>query len=144
MTGPERQETKMSDWTLTKTRLAGGVWEGVLSGGAAGAAPPRIEVKYLQERLEGVEVVVCPGTEEWVLRVPVPADRIADGVQTFLIRDGDSGEVLDSFALLAGEALSQDIRAEMALLRAELDLLKQAFRRHCRETTDPGAADQID
>jgi len=30
MTGAERQETKMSDWTLTKTRLAGGVWEGVL------------------------------------------------------------------------------------------------------------------
>ena len=89
-------------------------------------------------------MVVCPGTEEWVLRVPVPADRIADGVQTFLIRDGDSGEVLDSFALLAGEALSQDIRAEMALMRAELDLLKQAFRRHCRETSDPGAADQID
>ena len=134
----------MSDWTLTKTRLAGGVWEGVLSGGTPGAAPPRIEVTHLQERLEGVEVVVCPGTEERVLRVPVPADRIADGVQTFLIRDGESGEVLDSFALLAGEALSQDIRAEMALLRAELDLLKQAFRRHCRETTDPGAADQID
>jgi hypothetical protein len=32
----------------------------------------------------------------------------------------------------------------MALLRAELDLLKQAFRRHCRETRDPAAADQID
>ena len=47
-------------------------------------------------------------------------------------------------ALLAGEALSQDIRAEMALMRAELDLLKQAFRRHCRETSDPGAASQID
>jgi hypothetical protein len=30
--------------------------------------------------------------------------------------------------------LAEDIRAEMDLLRAELDLLKQAFRRHCVET----------
>lgn len=134
----------MSDWTLTKTRLAGGVWEGVLSGGKPGAAPPRIEVTHLQEPLEGVEVVARPGNEGWTLRVPVPADRIADGFQTFVIRDGESGAVLDSFALLAGEALSQDIRAEMALLRAELDLLKQAFRRHCRETSESAAADQID
>jgi len=144
MSDPDRQDKKMRDWTLTKTRLAGGVWEGVLSGGTPGAAPPRIEVSHLQEPLDGVEVVACPGDEGWTLRVPVPADRIADGVQTFVIRDGESGEVLDSFALLAGEALSQDIRAEMALLREELDLLKQAFRRHCRETTDPGGADQID
>ena len=35
---------------------------------------------------------------------------------------------------LAGEALAHDIRAEIDLLRAELDMLKRAFRRHCLET----------
>jgi hypothetical protein len=30
--------------------------------------------------------------------------------------------------------LEEDIRAEVSLLRAELDLLKRAFRRHCAET----------
>jgi hypothetical protein len=30
--------------------------------------------------------------------------------------------------------LDEDIRAEVDLLRAELDLLKRAFRRHCSET----------
>ena len=54
---------------------------------------------------------------------------IADGVQTFLISDKRSGETLDSFALMSGDALSYDIRAEMALLREELDMLKRAFRR---------------
>jgi hypothetical protein len=42
--------------------------------------------------------------------------------------------VLASFAFLAGDALSEDIRAEMDLLRDELDMLKRAFRRHCVET----------
>jgi len=124
----------MSDWTLTKTRLFEGVWEGVLVGGAPGAAPPEIEVTHQQEPLAGVEVTARPDCDGFGLRVPVPADRIADGVQTFVIRDSASGSVLDSFALVAGDALACDLRAEISLLREELDLLKRAFRRHCNET----------
>ena len=123
----------MSDWTLTKTRLFEGVWEGVLSG-EAGANAPEIEVTHLQQPLDGIEVIERPASGDWALRVPVPADRIADGVQTFVIRDRTSGTVLDSFSLVAGDALANDLRAEIALLREELDLLKRAFRRHCLET----------
>ena len=47
----------------------------------------------------------------------------------------DWEEVLGSFTLIAGEALGDDLRAEVSLLRAELDMLKRAFRRHCLETT---------
>jgi hypothetical protein len=107
------------------------VWEGVLSGEAEGA--PEIEVTHLQEPVAGVEVIARP-EGDWVVRVPVPAEKISDGVQTFVIRDRRSGDTLDSFTLLAGDALSFDIRAEMALLREELDLLKRAFRRHCLDT----------
>lgn len=121
----------MSDLTLTKTRLFEGVWEGVLSGEPDGA--PEIEVTHLQEPVAGVEVIARP-EGDWVVRVPVPVERISDGVQTFVIRDRRSGGTLDSFTLLAGDALSFDIRAEMALLREELDLLKRAFRRHCLDT----------
>ena len=63
-----------------------------------------------------------------------PGRLLSDGVQTFLISDPDTGEKLASFAVLAGDALGDDIRAEMDLLRAELDMLKRAFRRHCVET----------
>jgi hypothetical protein len=38
----------MDDWTLTKTRLFEGVWEGVLAGPGPDAAPPEIEVTHLQ------------------------------------------------------------------------------------------------
>ena len=44
------------------------------------------------------------------------------------------GTVLDRITLMAGAALDEDIRAEIALLRDELELLKSAFRRHCAET----------
>jgi len=88
----------------------------------------------LQEPVTGVTLTESAQERFWLVRVPVPPERIADGVQTFVIRDRRTGEVLDSFAVLAGDALSYDIRAEMALLREELDLLKRAFRRHCLET----------
>jgi hypothetical protein len=55
-------------------------------------------------------------------------------VQTFLITDADSDEMLDTITLISGEVLADDIRAELDLLRAELDMLKRAFRRHCVET----------
>jgi len=51
-----------------------------------------------------------------------------------LIADQRSGETLNSFSIISGTPLDDDIRVEMDLLRAELDMLKKAFRRHCLET----------
>lgn len=121
----------MAQVKLTKTRLFEGVWEGVLTGLPA-EATPMIGVEHLGRRLDGVEVLQTPNG--WGVRVPIPAGVISDGVQTFVVLDQNSGETLDSFALLAGDALADDIRAEVDLLRAELDMLKKAFRRHCVET----------
>ena len=125
----------MSKLTLTKTRLTEGVWEGVLTYDGSGNYQPDIQVTHLQEDIPGVEVSERPDEGLWVVRVPIPADRIADGVQTFLIRDRKTGDTLESFALMSGDALSYDIRAEVTLLREELDMLKRAFRRHCLETS---------
>ncbi|MCZ0813425.1 MAG: hypothetical protein ACQEVT_13755 [Pseudomonadota bacterium] len=124
----------MTKLTLTKTRLYEGVWEGVLTREGEGNYQPDIEVTHLQKELSGVDVREHPDQAMWVLRVPIPAELIADGVQTFLIRDRKTGDTLNSFALLSGDALSYDIRAEVTLLREELDMLKRAFRRHCLET----------
>ena len=124
----------MTDLTLTKTRLFEGVWEGVLTREGGGKARPEVEVTHLQSPLEGVEVIEKPDENLWVLRVPIPAEVIADGVQTFLISDTTTGERIGDFALMSGDALSYDIRAEVTLLREELDMLKRAFRRHCLET----------
>ena len=124
----------MSKLTLTKTRLLEGVWQGVLTREGEGNYQPDIQVTHLQEDIPGVEVVENPDQGLWTVRVPIPPETISDGVQTFLIRDRKTGETLDSFALISGDALSYDIRAEVTLLREELDMLKRAFRRHCLET----------
>ena len=123
----------MSDLIVTKTRLFQGIWEGVVSGTTAGVRPA-IAVTHLEQPVPGAELVETAQNGGWLLRIPVPREALSDGMHTFLIRDPVDGETLESFAILAGEALSDDIRAGMDLLREELDLLKRAFRRHCLET----------
>ncbi len=125
----------MSNLTLTKTRLFEGVWEGQLVYEGEGNTQPDIEVTHQERPIPNVQVIENESAGFWILRVQIPAEVIADGVQTFLIRDRRAGVTLDSFALMSGDALGYDIRAEMALLREELDMLKRAFRRHCLETT---------
>lgn len=124
----------MSEVKLTKTRLFEGVWEGVLSGGLGGSWQPKISVTHLEKAVPNVEVLENRDQGNWIVRIPVPVSALTDGVHTILIRNTESGETLASFAVLAGDALSEDIRGEMELLREELDMLKRAFRRHCIET----------
>lgn len=123
----------MSDLKVTKTRLFQGIWEGIVTGTPPGIRPA-IAVTHLEQPVPGADLVETVAEAGWLLRIPVPREALSDGIHTFLIRNADTGETLDSFAILAGEALADDIRAEMDLLREELDLLKRAFRRHCLET----------
>ena len=125
----------MSDLNVTRTRMKEGVWEAVLRRDKEGehADLPRVEVTLDNIVVAGVEVIPDQNGA-YVLRVPVPREAISDGIQTFLVKDAVSGEKLESFAVVAGEAVEEDIRAEIGLLRAELDMLKRAFRRHCVDT----------
>lgn len=125
----------MSEYTLTKTRFLEGVWEGLLVARREDAPSPEIAVTLHDRPVSGVTVTETATAGRWAVEVPVPLQAVGDGVQTFLITDTSADAVLDSFTLIAGEALADDIRAEVDLLRAELDMLKRAFRRHCLETT---------
>lgn len=125
----------MTDITLEKRRLHGGIWEAVLSLPEDSSGIPRIEVTHLDTAVEGVSLTEVPGAPNaWLLRVPVPPAALSDGVQTFLVRDTDDDARLGSFTIVTGQPLEDDLRAEIGLLRAELDMLKRAFRRHCLET----------
>lgn len=115
---------------LEQGRVAGGVWEAVVTGAGT---EPGIEVLHAGRAVEGVEVRPLAGTAgRFAVRVPIPAWALNEGVQTFLVQSG--GAVLAQFTLVAGQPLDEDIRAELSLLRAELDLLKRAFQRHVRES----------
>jgi len=125
----------MADLTLTKTRIQAGVWEGVLVVSGE-QIQPQLDVIHQTQALEGVEVVEdtnAPG--RFTVRVPIPRELLYDGVQTFVMSDRASGDRLASFSIVTGQPIEDDIRAEIDLLRAELDMLKRAFRRHCLETT---------
>lgn len=126
----------MAQTRLTKTRLQAGRWQGVLTTDPPAEAPPPLEVRHLDRSLDDLRVEPAPGQAgRFLVSVPIPAELLSDGVQTFVICAAETGETLDSFTIIAGEALDDDIRAEIALLRAELDMMKKAFRRHCLETT---------
>ena len=124
----------MSAYSLTKTRFKEGMWEGLLVAQPGTAAPPEIMVTLHDQSVRGVTVAETAEAGRWVVEVPVPIEAVGDGVPTFLIIDAHADTVLDSFTLIAGEVLGDDIRAEVELLRAELDMLKRAFRRHCLES----------
>ena len=122
----------MSELVLTAIRMRNALWEGRLNGAAAGARPD-IRVTLLDRPVEGVTLTEGEAGE-WLVTVAIPAEAISDGVQTFLIRNGADDSKLGHFTLIAGETMADDLRAEVELLRAELDMLKRAFRRHCLET----------
>jgi len=123
----------MSTLTLTPTKMLHGIWQGTLQ--QAGSGVPQIKVTYLGTEVPDVQVTEGVGDDEWLVQVPIPASAIADGVQVFVVTDATDDAQLGDFTLIAGEALGDDIRSEIELLRAELDMLKRAFRRHCVETT---------
>ncbi len=115
---------------LTALGLNEGIWEALVPADEK----PALVVEHDGKPLSDTEVKASPESGQWLLRVPVPVSALSDGIQVFRVLDGN-GVALGQFEILAGAPLATDIRAELALLRAELDLLKSAFRRHCAESS---------
>ena len=123
----------MSGVRLTKTVLKSGIWLGLARRDGDEAAP-RLSAWHQETRLDGPEVTAADAPGHWDVALSIPAALLSDGVQTIVIRDDEADETVNTVTLVAGEPLGEDIRAEVDLLRAELDMLKRAFRRHCVET----------
>ena len=117
----------MTQMSLTETRMIEGTWEAVLSAHRPDAAAPQLKVHLQDKPLDGMVMRSGSAPGQWHLQFPIPPEALSDGVQTFLVSDAESGAFLATFSLLAGDVLDHD-------LRAELDMLKKAFRRHCAET----------
>lgn len=115
---------------ILELRIRRGVCEGRLSGG--GETAPQL-------RFEAGEVAMpaprlTRDAEGWGFAQDLPAALLNEGAQAVLIVDAARGVQIGQFALSVGEALADDLRAEVAQLRAEMDLLKTAFRREMRGT----------
>ncbi|WP_128253207.1 hypothetical protein [Falsirhodobacter deserti] len=114
---------------LIREGLRAGTWHGLV----VNTESPNIEVLLHGEPVSGV-TITTEDTQRHRIAVPVAPEVLVDGIQTFVIRE-TSGGVLGHFTIGAGNGMEDDLRAEIDLLRAELELLKRAFRRHCAETS---------
>jgi len=122
----------MSLLNLTKTRMLEGMWQGIITG--AGDTKPDIAVSHANTNVPDFQLFRDEATKHWVLTIPVPATAVADGIQTILIVDRLADVKIGEIVLIGDDLSNGGLQAEMELLRAELDMLKRAFRRHCIET----------
>lgn len=74
----------------------------------------------------------------WHVSVPIDSALLVDGMSVFLLWMDDAedkaplrsnAEQIGAMPIVAGEPMDQTLQAELALLRAELELLKREFRR---------------
>ena len=120
---------------LTKKQIISGHYEGLLRASSKGQKDPALEMIHLGNVVGGVSVeAVNSDGDEWLVRAEIPVEFLVDGVQTFLFVFAGRSNILDRFSMITGEPMEDDLRGEIDLLRAELDMLKRAFRRHCIET----------
>lgn len=122
----------------------GGVWQGILH---RERAPDRVILTHHGETVAQARVT-DGGPKIWRIAVAIPADRLSDGVQTFILLEdhGEGSEAprpgaerLAVLPVLAGAMLDEDIPAELALLKAEVELLKREFRRMATTPPPEGA-----
>ncbi|MFK7867795.1 MAG: hypothetical protein AB8B58_01005 [Roseobacter sp.] len=122
----------MARHTIEHTRLSEGVWHIDLN---SDAPRPSLTAYYKNTALQQIEIAPSGTPALWRVKVPLPPEVLSDGVHTVLLcADGQEDTPLSHLTVMAGEIIGDDMRAEVTLLRAELDLLKSAFRRHCRDT----------
>ncbi len=121
----------MSNVRLKKTGFENGQWTGQLSGTSDSE---ELTVWSDGKRAEGLVVAKVEGESQiWDVTFPVPLGALGDAAAVFLFRMKGSVEPLETLTLLAGKALDGDPRAELAGLRAELDLIKKVLRRSLAE-----------
>ncbi len=132
--------------------LKGGMWRGHLSG--LDAAPARVVLVHQGEILSEARVTPLPhaapeAPRGWSVEVQLPARAVSEGLQTLLLI-ADPGAApegvrpgarpLARLPILAGRPLDDDLQTEVAMLRAELDLLKREFRRFAAGMAQGGAS----
>lgn len=118
--------------------VRGGLWRGCIRGGQ----PPARVVLVQHGEVIAEARLTLEGQDGCAVEVDLPRELLTQGVQTLLLKadggaSGDDlrpdGQVLARLPLMAGQPLDDDLTAEIATLRAELELVKRELRRFARE-----------
>ncbi len=124
----------MSETVLETGQVRQGRWIGHVRSDEPGFGEAEIALVLAGEKVAPVHVMADGEPGLWRLEAEIPAGLIEEGLQTFTIERAGDTAPLASFSILAGRPLAPDIRAELDLMRAELELVKRALRRHLRES----------
>ena len=121
----------MAKFELIRTCLKNGRYEGTLTTSGRRVKVPALQITLPDSSLMDVEIT--RDGKGWALKADLPDFPLTEGVQTYHVRVVGTGEILDSFAVIAGDPATDDLRGDLELLRAELDMLRRAFRAHVVE-----------
>ncbi|MCK0168669.1 hypothetical protein MWU52_14005 [Jannaschia sp. S6380] len=110
-------------WTLHRIAITAGRYRGLLRGDGA---PPDLRMELDGETVGDLTAVAVESG--WQVEGEIGRRALSEGTGTVVIRTAD-GQVLDSLTIVCGLSAPEDLRAELGALRAELSILKAAFRR---------------
>ena len=117
----------MGTLALDPRGMQDGIWQALLTGSEK---LPEVFVRLGDRAMPDVRVDALPGdASAWILSVPVPSDCLSTGVQTFVVSEA-AGAELGQFSVVIPDPDATGLEAEVALLRAEVEMLKRALRRH--------------
>lgn len=119
------------DWILNRVSLLSGQYRGHLVGAGE---PPALRMVLDGETIGNLTPSPIEGRDgEWQVEGDLGPGLLSEGTRTVVIV-GPNEDVLDSVTVVAGLNAPEDLRAELDALRAEVGLLKSAFRRHVFQT----------
>ncbi|MEM6886714.1 MAG: hypothetical protein AAF636_01105 [Pseudomonadota bacterium] len=118
--------------TIEQSRLRDGVWECLLRA----RLRPQVAAHLHDKPLEPPQVEPAGSDGLWRLTLTLPKDLLSDGAHTVVLTEGAASDPFGNIAILAGDVLASDLRAEVDLLRAELNMLKRMFRKHHRDQSN--------
>lgn len=123
--------TQTTPWTLHRTEVSGGTYRGLLTCEDTEQTAPALSLDLGGQTLGQMIVTQVDGG--WQVEGALGLAPLTDGTQTVFVRLAD-GTALDSLTVVTGLSAPEDLRAELSVLRAELEILKVAFRRHVSES----------
>jgi hypothetical protein len=116
---------------VAESRVAQGEWSVLFGPTPEAGSPPVLSAVHDGTPLPGLTVTAeaeTPGY--WRVRVALPATLIGDRVAVVALRQGEGALARDlaRVSVAAGQALLDDLAADVAALRAEMELLKSVVR----------------
>ncbi len=122
----------MTKLALHETGVVAGVWRGILSG-VEGETPPALVALRQGSVVDGLSMQSMDGAGNWQVCLPIPAAALGTRPEAIVIAEAAGGTVLAGFTVGAASAdepagLLGDLAVEVALLRAELELVKRVLR----------------